>query len=69
MGGGRALANIRDVDAKKFVWKNIVTTFGVPEALISDNGLQLVNKAFRKYFGDLRIKNKHSTPTYPQSNG
>ena len=24
------LANIRDVDAKKFVWKNIVTWFGVP---------------------------------------
>ena len=33
------LANIRDVDAKKFVWKNIVTRFGVPHALISDNGL------------------------------
>ena len=32
------LANIRDVDAKKFVWKNIVTRFGVPHVLISDNG-------------------------------
>ena len=33
------LANIRDVDAKKFLWKNIVTCFGVPNTLISDNGL------------------------------
>ena len=33
------LANIRDVDAKIFVWKNIVTQFGVPYVLISDNGL------------------------------
>ena len=33
------LANIRDVDAKRFVWKNIVTRFGVPHMLISDNGL------------------------------
>ena len=33
------LANIRDVDAKKFVWKNIVTQFRVPHVLISDNGL------------------------------
>ena len=33
------LANIRDVDAKRFVWKNIVTRFGVPHVLISDNGL------------------------------
>ena len=35
-----ALANIRDVDVKKFVWRNIVTRFGVPDSLISDNGLQ-----------------------------
>ena len=33
------LANIRDVDTKRFVWKNIVTRFGVPHVLISDNGL------------------------------
>ena len=25
---------------KKFVWKNIVTRFGEPDSLISDNGLQ-----------------------------
>ena len=25
-----AMANIRDVDVKKFVWKNIITGFGVP---------------------------------------
>jgi len=34
-----ALANIRDVDVKKFVWKNIVMRFGVPDSLISYNGL------------------------------
>ena len=34
-----ALANIRDVDVKKFVWKNIVTRFRVPNSLISDSGL------------------------------
>ena len=34
----KPLANIRDMDAKKFVWKNIVTQFGVPRNLISDNG-------------------------------
>ena len=33
------LANIRDVDAKKFIWKNVVTRFGVPHSLILDNGL------------------------------
>ena len=63
------LANIRDVDTKRFVWKNIATRFGVPHALISDNGLQFDSKAFRSYCGELGIMNRYSTPTYPQRNG
>ena len=39
------LGNIKDVDVKRFIWKNIVTRFGVPNVLISDNGLQFVSKA------------------------
>ena len=63
------LANIRDVDVKRFIWKNIVTRFGVPYALISDNGLHFDSKTFRKYYSDLGIKNRYSTPAYPQENG
>ena len=62
------LANIRDVDVKRFVWKNIVTRFGVPHALISDNGLQFDSKTFRSYCGELGITNRYSTPAYPQGN-
>ena len=58
------LANIRDVDAKKFVWKNIVTQFGVPRTLISDNGLQFDSKSIRRYCYDLGITNRYSTPAY-----
>ena len=64
-----ALANIQDVDVKKFVWKNIVTRFGVPNTLISDNGLQFDSRAFHEFCSDLSIKNRYSTPAYPQSNG
>ena len=63
------LANIRDMDVKRFIWKNIVTRFGVPNVLISDNDLQFDSKAFRKYCSDLGIKNRYSTPAYPQRNG
>ena len=63
------LANIRDVGVKKFIWKNIVTRFGVPNVLISDNDFQFDCKAFRKYCSDLGIKNRYSTPAYPQGNG
>ena len=64
-----ALANIRDMDVKKFMWKNIVTRFGVPNFLIFDNGLQFDSRAFREFCSDLGIKNKYFTPVYPQSNG
>ena len=63
------LANIRDVDAKKFVWKNIVTRFGVPHSLISDNGLHFYSNSFRLYCSELEIVNIYSTPAYPQGNG
>ena len=36
---------------------------------ISDNGLQFDSKVFRKYYSDLGIKNRYSTPAYPQGNG
>ena len=63
------LANIRDMDAKKFIWKNIVTRFKVPYTLISNNGLQFDSKAFRRYCCDLGITNRYSIPAYPQGNG
>ena len=63
------MANIRDVDVKKFVWKNIVTIFGVPNTLISDNGMQFDNRAFRDFCQDLGIMNRYSTLAYLQSNG
>ena len=63
------LANIRDVDVKRFIWKSIITRFGVPHTFISNNGLQFDSRAFRKYCSDLGIKNRYSTPAYPQGNG
>ena len=61
-------ANIRNVDAKKFIWRNIVTRFGVPRTLISDNGLQFDGKTFRRYCCELGITNRYSTLAYPQGN-
>ena len=63
------LANIRDMDAKRFNWKNIVTRFGVPYVLISNNGLQFDSKMFRRYCGQLGITIRYSTPAYLQGNG
>ena len=32
-------ANIKDKDVTKFIWKNIICRFGIPQAIIADNGL------------------------------
>ena len=63
------LSNIRDIDAKKFIWKNIVTLFGIPHTLISENGLRFNCKEFRRYCYELSVRNRYSTPAYPQGNG
>ena len=60
--------NIREVDVKKFLWKNIVTHFEIPHTLISDNGLQFDSKSFRRYCCELGITNRYSTLAYPQGN-
>ena len=58
------MANIRDIDVKRFIWKNIVTRFGTPNTLVSNNGLQFDSKAC----SELGIKNRYSTPAYPKGN-
>ena len=62
------LANIRDADVKKFLWRNIVTRFRILHTLISDNGLQFNSKSFRRYCCELEITNRYSTLAYLQGN-
>ena len=64
----KPLSNIRDIDAKRFIWRNIITRFGIPHTLILDNGLQFESKDFRRYCGELGIRNRYFTPAYPQGN-
>nr|CAN73595.1 hypothetical protein VITISV_004697 [Vitis vinifera] len=64
-----AYASIKDKDVTKFVWKNIVCRFGIPQTIIADNGPQFDSIAFRNFCSELKIRNSYSTPRYPQSNG
>ena len=47
----------------------IVTRFGIPYTLISDNGLQFDSKVFKRNCSEFGIANRYSTPAYPQGNG
>ena len=64
-----AYASIKDKDVTKFVWKNIICRFGIPQTIIANNGPQFDNTTFRNFCSELNIWNSYSTPRYPQSNG
>jgi transposase InsO family protein len=64
----KPLTHITDTDSKKFVWRNIITRFGIPRVLVSDNGTQFDIVPFKAFCEQYRIKNYFSTPAYPQGN-
>ncbi|XP_050263844.1 uncharacterized protein LOC126708066 [Quercus robur] len=60
-----ALATITEKNIRSFVWKNIICRYGIPRVLVSDNGKQFDNSAFRDFCSELGIKNHYSTPAHP----
>jgi ribonuclease HI len=58
---GAAMAN--------FIREHIITRFGIPHKIISDNGTPFVNKDVQEVLEHYRIKHRQSTPYYPQGNG
>ena len=53
----------------KFVKKNIFTRFGVPRAIISDNGVHFNNHLFSSLLAKYGCKHKMSTAYHPQTSG
>ena len=63
------LSTITEQKIRNFVWRAIICRFGIPRALVSDNGKQFDNAKFRDLCAELGIKNYYSSPAHPQSNG
>ena len=63
------LATITEQKVRNFIWHSIVCKFGIPRALVSDNGKQFDNPKFRDFYAKLGIRNYYSSPAHPQSNG
>ena len=63
------LTTITEQKIRNFVWRAVICKFGIPRALVSDNGKQFDNAKFRDFCAELEIKNYYSSPAHPQSNG
>ena len=64
-----ALATITKKNIRNFVWRHIICRYGIPRVLVSDNGKQFDNSAFKDFCSELRIKNHYSSSAHPQANG
>ncbi|XP_025678147.1 uncharacterized protein [Arachis hypogaea] len=63
------LASITATQCRKFLWRQIITRFGIPEIVISDNGTQFADKKFREFLKGLRISHRFSSVEHLQTNG
>ena len=63
------LPTIIEKNIRNFVWRNIICRYGIPRVIVSDNGKQFDNNAFRDFCLKLGIKNHYSSPAHPQANG
>ena len=63
------LATITEKSIRTFMWRNIICRYGIPRVLVSDNGKQFDNSAFKNFCSELGILNHYSSPAHPQANG
>ncbi|KAL2319478.1 hypothetical protein Fmac_028447 [Flemingia macrophylla] len=63
------LAKIMTQNVQKFIWRNIITRFGIPHTIISNNGLQYSDKKLNTFLQDLGISHRYSSVEHPQANG
>ncbi|XP_004304980.1 PREDICTED: uncharacterized protein LOC101315261 [Fragaria vesca subsp. vesca] len=54
---------------RNFIFRNIISRFGILECIVTDRGTAFMADSVVKYLNDYGIQLLHSTPYYAQSNG
>ena len=64
-----AVASITKREVRKFIWKNIITHFGVSKAMVFDNSRQFDTDKLRDYCAYYGIQTQFIVVARPQTNG
>ncbi|XP_057517925.1 uncharacterized protein LOC130798845 [Amaranthus tricolor] len=64
-----ALSSITDKQVCQFLWRNIITRYGIPRVIITDNGRKFVSKNTIEYCDRFNIQIRFSSVSRPQTNG
>jgi hypothetical protein len=64
----RPIVNARSEEAVSF-FTNIIYLFGIPNAIITENGTQLMGKKFLNFCDDNNIRVDWSAVAHPKMNG
>ncbi|KAL0416594.1 UNVERIFIED_CONTAM: hypothetical protein Slati_3491300 [Sesamum latifolium] len=63
------LAKISENEVIKFIWQNLICRFGIPRALVTDNGTQFQGGKLKSWWEKLKIKQLFISVNNPQANG
>ncbi|KAK6160394.1 hypothetical protein DH2020_003775 [Rehmannia glutinosa] len=54
---------------RRFMWKKLVSRFGWPRDLVSDNGAQFQGRKFRKWLAEMKVRQFFTSVAHSQANG
>ena len=62
------LASITEKHVEGFLWRNIITLFSIPKAIITDKGTQFNNERFKIFCSGYGIQLRFSSVAHAQTN-
>ncbi|KAL0446567.1 UNVERIFIED_CONTAM: hypothetical protein Slati_1784600 [Sesamum latifolium] len=63
------LAKISEKEVIKFIWQNLICRFGIPRALVTDNGTQFQGGKLKSWLEELKIKQLFTSVNNPEASG
>ncbi|MCI13745.1 gypsy retrotransposon integrase-like protein, partial [Trifolium medium] len=63
------LVSISAFNVLRFFKRDVLSRFGIPQAVVTDNGTQFTDKKFREFLVPINTKQHFTSVEHPQTNG